>query len=123
MQNLTLNLGGELMKRICDCENLKRIAIEADVGADPTWCATCRYNIELNEFTISDQLKHDFYEWVSRFVEWIDWEMDTLSTEWEVKERQYNREGDVLSKRLHVEFGETYEIEFIPSKTIEEGHF
>lgn len=102
------------MKRICDCENLKRITIEADVGADPTWCATCRYNIELNEFTISDQLKRDFYEWVSRFGEWIDWETDALAKGWEIKVEQHNREGDLLSERLQVALGEAYEIEFTP---------
>ena len=111
------------MKRICDCENLKRITIEADMGADPTWCATCRYNIELNEFTISDQLKRDFYEWVSRFVEWIDWDTDALAKGWEIKVEQHNREGDLLSKRLQGELDEAYEIEFTPANTIEEGHF
>ena len=77
----------------------------------------------MDEFAISDQLKRDFHEWVSRFGEWIDWDTDTLAKGWEIKVEQHNREGDLLSKRLQVALGEAYEIEFTPSDTIEEGHF
>ena len=93
------------------------------MGADPTWCAVCQYNIEMDEFVISDQLKRDFHEWVRRFGEWIEWDTDTLAVGWEIKMKRHNREGDLLSKRLQEELGEAYEIEFIPANTIEEGHF
>lgn len=107
------------MKNICNCEDLKRIKVEADIGADPIWCAVCHYNVELDVFPISDSLKQDFHDWVSRFGEWLDWETDTLTTDGKVKEKQHNSEGEFLTKRLKQELGETYEIEFIASKMYE----
>lgn len=39
------------------------------MGADPICYSVCQYKIEMDVFTISDALKRDFHEWVSRFGE------------------------------------------------------
>lgn len=65
------------------------------MGADPICYSVCQYKIEMDVFTISDALKSDFHEWVSRFGECID---VNVLTRWKIKEEQHNSEGDFFRK-------------------------
>ncbi|SFB22953.1 hypothetical protein SAMN04488072_110123 [Lentibacillus halodurans] len=43
-------------KRKCSLDTYK---MEADYGVDPLWCSKCGYNLDIDDFPLSDELKSE----------------------------------------------------------------
>lgn len=92
------------MKRVCGCKETRFIRVETEVGADPLWCGTCLYNLDLDLVEICDSLKGEFYKWNAELTRNPNFNLDKLE--------QHNRVGKELTARLKEELGSRYTIEF-----------
>ena len=48
-----------MLKDVCNCEFTNVFKIEVDFDADPIWCSVCGWNLDLDDFPLSDDLKDD----------------------------------------------------------------
>lgn len=46
-----------MLENLCKCEFTNSFKIEADFGADPIWCNQCGWNLDIEEFPLTDNLK------------------------------------------------------------------
>ncbi|WP_078544895.1 hypothetical protein [Litchfieldia alkalitelluris] len=101
----------------CACKQMKSydLKIEGDVGADPIWCKHCSCNLNLEELPISQKLKSELIEWVTKYGEWIDWDRDQLIPNGIEMEDEHNTQGAKLTEKVKKELKETYTIKFSPS--------
>lgn len=103
------------MGQLCNCEKLAQIKIEADVGADPLWCTVCGYNLEMDEFGLSDSLKEQLRAWIDDYGSWVNWESDSLIEGGEIIEKEHNELGLELTEKVKKELKGKYEVVFSPS--------
>ncbi|MDV6378447.1 hypothetical protein ORD22_09445 [Sporosarcina sp. GW1-11] len=104
------------MDQLCNCEDFFQIKIEADVGADPLWCAVCGYNLEMDKFTLSNPLKEQLRAWIDDYGSWINWDYDSLIEGGKIIEKDHNELGLRLTEKVKKELKGKYEVVFSPSK-------
>ncbi|MBQ0140299.1 MAG: hypothetical protein KBT36_13515 [Kurthia sp.] len=104
------------MTLVCDCKEIKQLKIEADMGADPIWCATCHYNFDLEDIDLSGSLKKDLFSWVNDYASWVDWTTETLIEGQEKIEMLHNERGEVLTKLVQQALDGQYKVLFSPSE-------
>lgn len=104
------------MEGICDCNKVVSLKVEADMGADPLWCAICNYNLDIEDIELPDQLTADLFAWVNDFASWVDWETDTLIEDQEAVEAAHNERGLQLTEIVKETLKGQYEVIFSPSK-------
>ncbi|MFB1100585.1 hypothetical protein [Terribacillus sp. JSM ZJ617] len=86
----------------CSCEKTNDILFEADF-ADPVWCAVCKENLDLDEFPISNELKQMIGNWAKKYGHWLDWDKELLKIDAVRTEKEFNKEGRLLSIKLQHE--------------------
>lgn len=80
----------------CKHSSLK---IEADFGADPIWCNVCGYNLDIDDFLLSEKLKEELFNWVRNYKE--------------IPMNEHNKIGIALTEKVRDEIGRDYPITFI----------
>lgn len=100
------------MTTLCGCKETTKLKVEADMGADPIWCAVCNYNLDLEEIELSAELAKDLFIWVNDYASWVDWETETLIEGQEAVEADHNQRGEELTKLAQQELNGQYEVEF-----------
>ncbi|MGI8386909.1 hypothetical protein [Robertmurraya sp. P23] len=103
------------MKCNCEQKTCYEVKVEADVGADPLWCQKCGYNLDLDQFIFSMELKKELMKWMKQYGEWIDWDADKLVENGVKLEAKHNIEGERLTERVKKELGLAYRVIFSPS--------
>lgn len=57
---------GRNYMQLCRCQKIKRLKVEADIGADSLWCNRCLANLELEAFPLMEDMMHEVYGEVNR---------------------------------------------------------
>lgn len=100
----------------CGCKQLtKQLLLEGEYGADPVWCAVCQYNIEIDELAVSDMLLDELLHWGNAYGQWVDLEQGVLIEGGAEMEVAHNKAGTLLAKKLQMELGNGYTVEFSAS--------
>jgi len=101
----------------CFCEQTEtyELKVEGDVGADPLWCKKCGCNFDLEDIPISNELKSELVEWVTKYGEWINWDIDKLIPTGIEMEEEHNKQGAKLTEKVKKELVGKYRIKFSPS--------
>ncbi|WNS82453.1 hypothetical protein RRU94_22185 [Domibacillus sp. DTU_2020_1001157_1_SI_ALB_TIR_016] len=101
----------------CSCEqNIPyELIIEGDMGGDPIWCSHCGSNLDIDEISISEGLKEELWDWMTRYGEWIDWDKDKLLPNGIEFEVEHNRQGMELTEKAKKELEGKHKIKFSPS--------
>jgi hypothetical protein len=103
------------MECFCEQKETYELKIEGDVGADPIWCNQCSCNLDIEDIPISNELKLELMEWVTRYGEWIDWDHDKLLSNGIELEEEHNKQGLNLTEKIKKELEGKYRIEFSPA--------
>lgn len=100
----------------CGC-NLtpKQFFLEADYVADPIWCAKCRQNLDMDDFSTPKKLREKLIKWVKYFNKNFDFEKASNEQDQQFIE-EYNRLGYVLATELEVVLGDGNVVDFVPLK-------
>ncbi|MEH7098236.1 hypothetical protein [Neobacillus vireti] len=91
-----------MFNNICKCEYVKSFKIEADYHADPIWCNVCGWNLDIDEFPLSDKLKDELYQWTKQYKR--------------MQIKEHNTFGQNLTEKVKEELGSQYKIIFITEK-------
>ncbi len=103
------------MKCFCEQQETYKLKVEGDVGADPIWCNQCGCNLDLDDISISKELKRELSEWATKYGEWIDWDIDQIVENGVEIEEEHNRQGAYLTEKVKLELSGKYKIVFSPS--------
>ncbi|MFJ7667112.1 hypothetical protein ACIQXI_08380 [Lysinibacillus sp. NPDC097195] len=102
------------MGSLCNCKELVKIKVEADIGSDPLWCKVCGFNLDIDKMEISHSLKIQLRSWIIDYGVWINWDFDTLIVGGENLEKQHNETGLRLTEKVMSEL-KNKKIVFQPS--------
>ena len=91
------------------------LKIEADIGADPVWCATSGENLELAHFSLPAALEAALYDWNDDYGTWIDWETDDIVAGAVALEFAHNARGEQLTEQVRQALAGQYDVIFSPS--------
>ncbi|MEC1375629.1 hypothetical protein P9D39_15110 [Heyndrickxia oleronia] len=105
-----------MLKEVCKCNFTSSFKLEADFSADPIWCNICGWNLDIEEFPLSDNLMKELMEWVLVYGNWIDLETDSLKENGLKLQENYNEKGLQLWKKVKKELGDKGQIIFVPSE-------
>lgn len=103
------------MHCFCEQKETYELKVEGDVGADPIWCNQCGCNIDIEDIPISNELKTELMEWVTKYGEWIDWDIDWLIPNGIELEENHNIQGAKLTAKVKKELRGKYKIKFFSS--------
>jgi hypothetical protein len=103
------------MKCFCEQQETYKLKVKGDVGADPIWCNQCGCNFDLDDISISKELKRELSEWATKYGEWIDWDIDQIVENGFEIEEEHNRQGAYLTEKVKLELSGKYNIKFSPS--------
>ena len=98
----------------CACQKLKTVKVEADISADPLWCAKCFANLDSDGFSLSSALRQDLFEWVRNYGTWIDWETEGVVVGGIALEAAHNTRGAELTELVKHELPQ-FDVVFSPS--------
>ncbi|SMQ85035.1 hypothetical protein SAMN05444673_6332 [Bacillus sp. OV166] len=104
-----------MLKEVCKCEFTNSFKLEADLVADPIWCNVCGWNLEIEDFPLSDKLREELLQWVSEYGKWIDLETDSLKENGLKQQENHNEKGLQLFQEVKKQLGEKYPIIFVPT--------
>ncbi|MRX73746.1 hypothetical protein GJU40_16515 [Bacillus lacus] len=101
----------------CFCEEAEiyELKVEGDVGADPIWCNQCGCNLDLEYVPISNELKSELTEWITKYGEWINWDIDRIIPNGIEMEEEHIKQGAKLTEKVKEELLGKYRIKFSPS--------
>lgn len=51
-----------MLKDVFNCEFTNSFKLEAD----PIWCNVCGWNLNIDDFPLTDNLKNDLYQWTEQ---------------------------------------------------------
>lgn len=91
-----------MLKDVCKCEFTNSYKLEADFVADPIWCNVCGWNLDIDDFPLTDNLKDDLYQWTKQYKK--------------ISINEHNTIGQNLTEKVKEELGSEYRIIFIPDK-------
>lgn len=100
--------------QVCACQQLKKIKVEADIGADPLWCAKCFSNLECADFSLAEALIKALFDWGGDYGTWIDWETDGVVVGGVELEAAHNKRGAELTELVKQELPQ-FDVVFSPS--------
>jgi len=105
-----------MLKDVCKCKFTNSFKLEADFSADPIWCNVCGWNLDIEEFPISDKIQEELFEWVNEYSKWIDLETDSLKENGLKLQENHNKKGLQLFQEVRKQLEQQYQIIFVPSK-------
>ena len=105
-----------MLKDVCKCKFTNSFKLEADFSADPIWCNVCGWNLDIEEFPISDKLQEELFEWEKEYGKWIDLETDSLKENGLKLQENHNKKGLQLFQEVRKQLEQQYQIIFVPSK-------
>jgi hypothetical protein len=76
--------------------NHPTLKIEADFSADPIWCNVCGDNLDIDDFTLSEGLKEELFNWIR------DYKKIPMDLQ--------NKVGKELTEKVKAEIGKDYPI-------------
>ena len=79
------------------------------------FCDECMCNLELENLSISDELKSELRKWILAYGTWIDWKKDKLVPNGIELEEAHNKRGEQLTEKVKKEIGGQYKIRFSAS--------
>lgn len=103
------------MIELCTCDVTYDLRVEADIGADAIWCNKCLCNFEITYVPISNKLRSELAEWISKYGEWIDWANDGIVPNGIELEEVHNKQGVKLTEKVKKELEGKYKVSFKPS--------
>lgn len=98
----------------CECQQLKKLKVEADFSAEPLWCAECFTNLDSERFSLIASLMTALYEWIGDYGTWIDWETDGVVAGGVELEVAHNQRGAELTELVKQQLPQ-FDIVFSPS--------
>jgi hypothetical protein len=107
----------ENQKCKCSQETLL-IKFEADFGADPIWCSVCGSNLAIIDFGLREDFIEEIYQWLSKYIEWIDLETDSLVEGAQEMQRAFNEQGFILCEKFKQIIGGKYTVEYRPADSV-----
>ncbi|MEM1505810.1 hypothetical protein RG959_20645 [Domibacillus sp. 8LH] len=99
----------------CEQNSTDKLKIEGDMAGDPIWCSRCGCNLDLDEISLSAELKEELSEWMVNYGSWIDWDTDKLVPNGIALEAEHNKQGMKLAEKAKKELTGKYKIKFSPS--------
>lgn len=100
------------MNEFCSCERLTHIKVEADFYTDPLWCSICGYNLDIDEFPLTELIKEKLMLWVEKYEAVLGGNFHQSSFEYELNKREYNQVGLELTEEIKKDIGHQYNISF-----------
>lgn len=100
------------MNEFCSCERLTHIKVEADFYTDPLWCSICGYNLDIDEFPLTELIKEKLMLWVEKYEDVLGENSHQSSFEYELNKREYNQVGLELTEEIKKDIGHQYNISF-----------
>lgn len=100
------------MNEFCSCERLTHIKVEADFYTDPLWCSICGYNLDIDEFPLTELIKEKLMLWVEKYEDVLGGNFHQSSFEYELNKREYNQVGLELTEEIKKDIGHQYNISF-----------
>ena len=101
--------------KCCQSQKIKQVRVEADISADPIWCDRCLSNLNVDDFTLTDELKNELQAWIYDYGKWIDWENDGIMPNGVLLEQQHNERGALLAAKVKLALDGQYRVVFSPS--------
>ena len=98
----------------CACKELKQLKVEADFNAEPLWFAECFTNLDIEDFSLSNNLLKVLFEWIGDYGTWIDCETDGVVADGVALEAAHNERGAKLTELVKQQLPQ-YDIIFSPS--------
>jgi len=95
------------------CSHRRAYKVEADF-ADPIWCADCNWNLDIDDFSISDELREEFDQWVEQYQKKIRLQKKCSSPNLLQFVSEHNEIGRRLAERLEQELGGNVSVTFVP---------
>jgi hypothetical protein len=103
----------------CSCEEQTlELTIESDFMADPVWCSNCKYNLDLYDIPVSEELKEELDEWAVDFQKVLSFNEDGIENVDEEFNIEYTRRGIALTEKVKKELGDRFSITFKPYSKI-----
>lgn len=103
------------MMGFCSCLQLTNLNLEADMGADPLWCAICGENLDLYDLPLSAILQQSLMTWANDYGSWIDWQTQRPLANGSELEGAHNAAGLALLPQVQAEVGPKINVNFVPS--------
>jgi len=91
-----------MLKDVCNCQFTSSLKLEADFVADPIWCNVCGWNLDIDDFPLTVNLKNDLYQWTEQYKK--------------ISINEHNVNGQNLTEKVKEELGSEYRIIFKPDK-------
>jgi hypothetical protein len=88
-----------MLENLCKCEFTNSLKIEADFGGDPIWCNQCGWNLDIEDFPLTDDLKVELDQWNSLYKK--------------ISINEHNSIGEHLTEKVKEELGNEYTIVLI----------
>ena len=101
--------------RLCRCQKIKQVKVEADISADPLWCGRCFANLDIDHFALPTELKQELQAWIDDYGKWIDWENDGIVQGGVLMDQQHNERGALLTVEVKIALRDQYDVVFSPS--------
>ena len=70
---------------------------------------------DLEDIPISNELKNELMEWITKYGEWIDWDIDELIPDGIEMEEEHNKQGAKLTEKVKNELRGKYRVKFFTS--------
>lgn len=103
----------------CKCaQESSAIRFEADSAAEPFWCDRCGRNLAMMDFGLSEAFIEEIYQWLSRYIEWIDLETDTLVEGAEEMQQRFNEQGFILYEKFKNMMGDKLTVTYKPANSV-----
>jgi hypothetical protein len=91
-----------MLENLCKCEFTNSFKIEADFVADPIWCNQCGWNLDIEDFPLTESLKAELNQWTGLYKK------SSIN--------EHNSIGEQLTEKVKGELGTGYSILFIPDR-------
>lgn len=89
--------------------------MEADHSADSLWCSQCGYNLDIDDFPLSDELKSELINWVIEYGEILEQTDygEKIKHDTAILIKSHDKKGLSLYQRLKFELGDGYEVKYV----------